>query len=49
MTSSGMNGLNIGTNANPKMGQDQVSGVVSVLCRLAAPVAIALWKPPRIR
>ena len=39
MTSSGNNGLNIRANANP-MGQDQVSGGVSVLCWLAAPVAI---------
>ena len=31
MTSSGKNGLNIRTNASPKMGQDQVSGGVSVL------------------
>ena len=36
MTSSGENGLNIRTNASPKMGQDQVSGGVSVLCWLAA-------------
>ena len=34
MTSSGKNGLNI------RMGQDQVSGGVSVLCWLAAPVAM---------
>ena len=27
MTSSGKNGLNIRTNASPKKGQDQVSGV----------------------
>ena len=40
MTSSGKNGLNIRTNAIPKMGQDQVSGGVSVLCWLAAPVAM---------
>ena len=40
MTSSGKNGLNIRTNASPKMGQDQVSGGVSVLCWLAAPVAM---------
>ena len=38
MTSSGKNGLNIRTNA--QMGQDQVSGGVSVLCWLAAPVAM---------
>ena len=40
MTSSNENGLNIKTNASPKMGQDQVSGGVSVLCLLAAPVAM---------
>ena len=40
MTNSGKNGLNIRTNASPKMGQDQVSGGVSVLCWLAAPVAM---------
>ena len=44
MTSSGKNGLNIKTNASPKcksqVGQDQVSGGVSVLCWLAAPVAM---------
>ena len=40
ITSSGKNGLNIRTNANQKMGQDQVSGGVSVLCWLAAPVAM---------
>ena len=32
MTSSGKNGLNIRTNTSPEMGQDQVSGEVSVLC-----------------
>ena len=40
MTSSGKNGLNIRTNASLKWGQDQVSGGVSVLCWLAAPVAM---------
>ena len=40
MTSSGKNGLNIRTNTSPKMGQDQASGGVSVLCWLAAPVAM---------
>ena len=40
MTSSGKNGLNIRTNASPQMGQDQVSGGVSVLCWLAATVAM---------
>ena len=38
MKSSEENGLNIITNASPKMGQDQVSGGVGVLCWLAAPV-----------
>ena len=40
MTNSGKNGLKIRTNASPKWGQDQVSGGVSVLCWLAAPVAM---------
>ena len=31
-TSSGEIGLDIRTNASPKVGQDQVSGGVSVLC-----------------
>ena len=31
-----------------QMGQDQVSGGVSVLFWLAAPVANVLWKPPGI-
>ena len=44
-TSSGDIGLNIRTLASPKVGQDQVSGGVSVLCRHATPVADALWKP----
>ena len=44
-TSSGDIGLNIRTLASPKVGQDQVSGEVSVLCWHAAPVAIVLWKP----
>ena len=38
MTSSGKNGLNI---RKSQMGQDQVSGGVSVLCWLAAPVAMS--------
>ena len=38
MTSSGKNGLNIRRNAIPL--QDQVSGGVSVLCWLDAPVAM---------
>ena len=44
-TSSGDIGLNIRTLASPKVGQDQVSGGVSVPCRHATPVADALWKP----
>ena len=44
-TSSGDIGLNIRTLASPKVGQDQVSGGVSVLCGHAAPVANVLWKP----
>ena len=44
-TSSGDIGLNIRTLASPKVGQDQVSGGVSVPCRHATPVANALWKP----
>ena len=38
-TSSGEIGLDIRTHASPKVGQDQVSGGVSVLCWHAAPVA----------
>ena len=48
-TSSGDIGLNIRTLASPKVGQDQVSGGVSVLCWHAAPVANVLWKPLSIR
>ena len=48
-TSSGEIGLDIGTHASPKVGQDQVSGGVSVLCWHAAPVANVLWKPCTIR
>ena len=40
-TSSGDIGLNIRTIASPKVGQDQVSGGVSVPCRHATPVAYA--------
>ena len=42
-TSSGEIGLDIRTHASPKVGQDQVSGGVSVLCWHAAPVAYVLW------
>ena len=44
-TSSGDIGLNIRTLASHKVGQDQVSGGVSVPCRHATPVAFAPWKP----
>ena len=44
-TSSGQIHLDIRTHESPKVGQDQVSGGVSVLCWHAAPVAYALWKP----
>ena len=40
MTSSGKNGLNIRTNASPKWDRTRWSGGVSVLCWLAAPVAM---------
>ena len=42
-TSSVEIGLDILTHASPKVGQDQVSGGVSVLCWHAAPVAYVLW------
>ena len=42
-TSSGEIGLDIRTHASPKVGQDQVSGGVSVLCWHAAPVAYVPW------
>ena len=48
-TSSGEIGLDIRTHASPKVGQDQVSGGVSVLCWHAAPVAYVLWEPCTIR
>ena len=41
-TSSGEIGLDIRTHASPKVGQDQVSGGVSVLCWHAAPVAYVM-------
>ena len=44
-TSSGEIGLHIRTHASPKVGQDQVSGGVSVPRRHATPVADARWKP----
>ena len=44
-TRSGEIGLYIRTHASPKVGQDQVSGGVSVPCRHATPVADVLWKP----
>ena len=48
-TSSGEIGLNIRTHTSPKVGQDQVSGGVSVHCWHAAPVANVLRKPHIIR
>ena len=44
-TSSGDIGLNISTLASLKVGQDQMSGWVSVPCRHATTVADALLKP----
>ena len=44
-TSSEEIGLDIRTHASPKVGQDQVSGGVSVPCWHATPAADALWKP----
>ena len=46
--SSGEIGLDIRTHASPKVGQDQVSGGVIVLCWHAAPVAYVLWKPAHL-
>ena len=48
-TSSGEIGIDISTHASPKVGQNHVSGGVSVLCWHAAPVANALWKTHTIR
>ena len=50
-TSSGEIGVDIRTHANasPKVGQDQVSGGVSVLCWHASLVANVVWKPHTIR
>ena len=48
-TKSGETGLDIGTPASPKVGQDQVPRGVNVLCWHAAPVANVLWKPHTIR
>ena len=44
-TSPGEIGLDIRTDASPKVGQDHVSGGVRVPCRHATPVADVLWKP----
>ena len=41
-TSSGKIGLDIRTHASPKVGQDQVSGGVSVLCWHAAEIRLEL-------
>ena len=46
-TSSGEIGLNIRTLASSKVGQDQVSGGVSVLCLYAAPVANVATDSPK--
>ena len=48
-TSSGEICRNIRTLASPKVGHDQVSGGVSVICWHAAPVANAPRKPLAIR
>ena len=48
-TSLGEIGLDIRTHASPKVGTDQESGGVSMLCWHAAPVANVLWKPQIIR
>ena len=48
-TSSWEIGLNIKTHTSPKVGQDQMSGGVSVLCWHVTPVANVLWKPRFIR
>ena len=48
-TSLGEIGLDMRTHASPKVGQDQVSGGVSVLCWHATPVVNILWKPRTIR
>ena len=42
-TSSGEIGLDIRTHASPKVGQDQVSGGVRVLCWHAAPVTNVIF------
>ena len=47
-TSLGEIGLDIRTYASPKVGQDQVSGGVSVLCLHAAPIAYVPWKPAQL-
>ena len=48
-TSSGEICLDIRTYASPKVGQDQVSGGVSVLCWHAALVANVPWKHRIVR
>ena len=48
-TSSGEIGLTIRTLASPKVGHDQVSGGVSVLCWHAASFVNVLWKYLAIR
>ena len=44
-TSSGEIVLDMRTYASPSVGQDQVSGGVSVLCWHAETIAYVLWKP----
>ena len=48
-TSSGEIGIDIRTHACPEVGQDQVSGGVSVICWHTASVANVLCKPHTIR
>ena len=48
-TSTGDTHLDIRTHSSPKVGQNQVSGGVSVLCWHAAPVANVEWKPLAMR
>ena len=47
-TNSGEIGLDIRTHASPKVGQDQVSVWVSVLCWHTVPIANVLLKPRKL-
>ena len=47
MKSSGENGINVRINNKSQIGQDQVSGGVSVLRGLAAPVAMFYGNLPK--